>query len=570
MGWVHSIRNHGGLIFIDLRDYYGITQCVVNENNGSLMELVNKLKLESVIQVNGKVVKREEGTINKNLGTGEIEVLASNIVIDSPAEVLPFSVANDDNAGEEIRLKYRFLDLRREKMQKMLKLRSDAINFIRQKMLEHSFTEVQTPILTGSSPEGARDFLVPSRKHHGKFYALPQAPQIFKQLLMASGLNKYFQIAPCFRDEDARADRTAGEFYQLDFEMAFATQQDIFKIAEEVFYNLFVKFGNKKVTTAPFPIITYSESIQKYASDKPDLRNPIELFDATNIFKASGFSLFANLIAKGAKVNAIPAKGAAGQPRSFFDKLNDWARKEKQGGLGYIVFDKDNKGPIAGKLSEEELEAIKKLGNLQEGDAVFFVCGKGNEFIKFSGLARNKVAEELDLFEKDVFKLCWITEFPLFELSDDGKLEFSHNPFSMPIGGLEALKQQDPLQIKAYQYDAVCNGVEICSGAIRNHRLDIMHKVFEMAGYSKEEVNSKFNALTTAFMYGAPPHGGAAPGIDRILMLLSNTSNIRDIIAFPLNQAGEDLLMKAPSIIDEARLKELAIKVNLSEDKLKK
>lgn len=568
MGWIHSIRNHGGLIFLDIRDYYGITQCVVNEANPSLMEKASKIKLETVVSINGKVLKRAESTINSNISTGEIEILADEIVIDCPSDVIPFSIAVEDGAGEEIRLKYRFLDLRREKMQKMLKFRSNVTNFIRQKMLKEDFTEVQTPILTGSSPEGARDFLVPSRKHHGKFYALPQAPQIFKQLLMVGGLNKYFQIAPCFRDEDARADRTAGEFYQLDFEMSFVNQEDVLKVAENMFYSLFENFTNKKVTSSPFPIITYEDSIQKYASDKPDLRNPLEIFDATDIFKNSNFTLFANLITKGAKVNGIPAPLAAKQPRSFFDKLNDWAKKEKQGGLGYIVFDKEeNKGPIAGKLTKEELQNIQSSGNLQNGDAVFFVCGKGKEFIRFSGLARNKIAEELDLFEKDIFKMCFIVDFPLFELDDNGKLDFSHNPFSMPIGGIEALEKEDPLKIKAYQYDVVCNGVEVCSGAIRNHRLDIMYKVFEMAGYSKEDVENKFNAFITAFKYGAPPHGGAAFGIDRILMLLSDTANIRDIIAFPLNQSGEDLLMKAPSLVEQSRLNELAIKVNLKEHK---
>lgn len=569
MGWLHSIRNHGGLIFLDIRDYYGITQCVINEKNPNLIEQANKIKLETVVSISGKVLRRLEDTINPNIDTGEIEVLANKIIIESPAEVLPFSVSLDDGAGEEIRLKYRFLDLRREKMQKMLKFRSDAINFIRNKMLEADFTEVQTPILTGSSPEGARDFLVPSRKHYGKFYALPQAPQIFKQLLMVGGLNKYFQIAPCFRDEDARADRTAGEFYQLDFEMSFVKQEDVLKVAENMFYSLFSNFTNKKVTNIPFPIISYNDSIKKYATDKPDLRNPLEIFDATEMFKNSNFTLFANLIAKGAKVNAIPAPLAANQPRSFFDKLNDWAKKEKQGGLGYIIFDKDdNKGPIAGKLTTEELKNIQSSGKLQKGDAVFFVCGKGKEFIRFSGLARNKIAEELDLVEKDVFKMCFIVDFPLFELDDNGKLDFSHNPFSMPIGGMEALEKEDPLKINAYQYDVVCNGVEVCSGAIRNHRLDIMYKVFDMAGYSKEDVENKFNAFVAAFKYGAPPHGGAAFGIDRILMLLSETANIRDIIAFPLNQSGEDLLMKAPSEVEQSRLSELGIKIDLKKHKM--
>ncbi|MGV3278445.1 aspartate--tRNA ligase [Rickettsiales bacterium LUAb2] len=562
-GWIHSKRDHGGLVFIDLRDDYGVLQCVINENS-DLFKIVEKTRIESVITVEGKVVKRSDETINKDLLTGEIELHVVSINVESNSEVLPFLVATEDNAPEELRLKYRFLDLRREKLHNVVKLRSEVIFFIRQKMHELGFIEVQTPILTGSSPEGARDFLVPSRKQPGKFYALPQAPQIFKQLLMVSGFAKYFQIAPCFRDEDSRADRSPGEFYQLDFEMSFVTEEEVFKVAEEVLYEVFKKFSKYKVSDKPFPRIKYKDAISKYGSDKPDLRNPLELYDVTEEFKNSGFSLFANLINnKNAKVNAVPATGAAKEARSFYDKLNDWARKEGQGGLGYIIFSEgEAKGPIAGKLTASEINSIKSKGNLQDGDAVFFVCGTGNEFIRFSGLSRNKIAEELNLFEKDVFKFCLITDFPMYELDEaTGKIEFSHNPFSMPKGGIEVLDTTDPLEITAHQYDIVCNGVELSSGAIRNHKVDGMYKAFAIAGYSKEQVDTNFSSLINAFKYGAPPHGGSAPGIDRMLMLLTDSVNIREVVTFPLNQAGEDLLISAPSEIEDIKLKELGLKL---------
>lgn len=562
-GWIHSKRDHGGLIFIDLRDQYGITQCVV-DNSKSFFDDVEKLRVESVITVEGEVVKRDDEAVNKDLNTGEIEVKVDTLTIENNCEVLPFMVAAEDNAPEDLRLKYRFLDLRKKNSHNIIKLRSELIFFIRQKMTSLGFMEIQTPILTASSPEGARDFLVPSRKHAGKFYALPQAPQIFKQLLMVGGFDRYFQIAPCFRDEDTRADRASGDFYQLDFEMAFAEQDDIFEVAEEVLYDTFTKFSDYKVSSKPFPRITYEESIAKYASDKPDLRNPIELYDVTDVFENSNFSLFANLInQKGCKVNAIPAKNAAKEPRSFFDKLNNWARSEKQGGLGYIVFaENEAKGPVAGKLTQEELATIKQKGNLEDGDAVFFVCGTGSEYIRFSGLARNKIAEELDMFEKGVFKFCWIVDFPMYEKDEKtGKIDFSHNPFSMPQGGIETLKNKDPLQIKAYQYDIVCNGVELSSGAIRNHNVETMYKAFEIAGYSKDDVESKFSSLVNAFKFGAPPHGGSAPGIDRMIMLLTDSSSVREVMAFPLNQNGEDLLNGAPSEIAEDKLKEIHIKV---------
>lgn len=562
VGWVNSIRDHGGLVFVDLRDAFGVTQCVVNETRADLLSRVSDLRVESVVYISGKVVAREASTINSELATGEIEVVINDLTLDNLAEVLPFSVSTEDGAGEEIRLKYRFLDLRRASMQKMLTTRAKALQLIRETMIANDFTEVQTPLLTGSSPEGARDFLVPSRKHHGKFYALPQAPQIFKQLLMVAGLPKYYQIAPCFRDEDARADRTAGEFYQLDFEIAFAKQEDVFKVCENILTNLVQEFSDHVLTSAPFPIISYQESINKYGTDKPDLRNPLELFDATSVFKNSGFSLFTNLIAKGAQVKGIPAPGAAAQPRSFFDKLNEWARAQKQGGLGYIVFAPEvAKGPIASKLTEEEINQIKSLGNLQAGDAVFFACGQGSDFTRFVGLTRNEVAQSLNLFASKVFKALWVDRFPMFELNSEGKLDFSHNPFSMPRATLEELATSDPLSLEAYQYDLVCNGVELCSGAIRNHRLPMMYKIFELVGYTPQEVEEKFGALAKAFKYGSPPHGGAAIGLDRLLMLLLDTSNIRDVIAFPLSQNGEDQLLGAPTEVTPERLAELAIKI---------
>ncbi len=565
-GFVGRKRDHGGLIFIDLRDHFGYTQCVINVNT-SFFKLAEETRVESVITIIGKVIKRSDETINKNLSTGEIEIEVESFNLENPSLVLPFLVADEDNAPEDMRLKYRFLDLRRQKNQQTLILRSQVISYLRKQMESLGFLEMQTPILTASSPEGARDFLVPSRKHPGKFYALPQAPQQFKQLLMVSGFDKYFQIAPCFRDEDARADRTPGEFYQLDFEMAFATQDDIFKVLQEVMHSTFTKFANgKTVSSKIFPQIKYKDSMLKYGSDKPDLRNPIEMTITTEAFKDSDFSLFANLINKGAFVKAIPAPNSANQPRSFFDKLNDWARSEGQGGLGYIIFDNDGtaKGPIASKLNSERLELIKKTANVKNGDSVFFVCGSDLKTVKFSGLARNKIAKELDLYKKDVFEFCFIVDFPMYEINDDtGKIDFSHNPFSMPQGGMEALLNKDPLDIVAYQYDIVCNGIELSSGAIRNHKPDVMVKAFEIAGYTKDDVIERFGGMFSAFHYGAPPHGGSAPGVDRMVMLLADSENIREIIAFPLTQNGEDLMMHAPNTVLAKQLKELSIKIDI-------
>ena len=565
-GWIHRKRDHGSLIFIDLRDHYGITQCVIDQSNPSF-KLVEESRVESVITVVGKVIKRSEDTINSDLTTGYIEVLISDYLMENPSKVLPFMVADQDNAPEDIRLKYRFLDLRREHNHKNIIKRAQIISYLRRKMEHLGFLELQTPILTASSPEGARDFLVPSRKHPGKFYALPQAPQQFKQLFMTSGFDKYFQIAPCFRDEDARADRTPGEFYQLDFEMAFATQEDIFKVLDDVMYNTFKEFaGSKDVTPAPFPRIPYKESMLKYGSDKPDLRNPIEMIEVTEYFKGSDFSLFATLVEKGNFVRAIPAPSASSKARSFFDKLNDWAKGEGQGGLGYIIYDNDGnaKGPIASKLTQEQLDGIKNKANIKNGDSVFFVCGKDLKTIKFSGLARNRIAEELDICEKDIFKFCFIVDFPMYEMNEEtNKIDFSHNPFSMPQGGLEALMNKDPLDILAYQYDIVCNGIELSSGAVRNHKPEVMVKAFELSGYRKEDIVDRFSGMFNAFHYGAPPHGGSAPGVDRMVMLLTDSMNIREIIAFPLTQTGEDLMMSAPNTVDKKQLQELHISLNL-------
>jgi aspartyl-tRNA synthetase len=565
-GWIQRKRDHGSLIFIDLRDHFGVTQCVIDQEN-PFFKTIEETRIESVVILVGKVVNRSLDTINKDLATGEIEVVISDVVVESLAKVLPFLVADDDNSPEDIRLKYRFLDLRRQKNHANIVKRSQIISFLRKKMEGWGFLEMQTPILTASSPEGARDFLVPSRKHPGKFYALPQAPQQFKQLFMTAGFDKYFQIAPCFRDEDARADRTPGEFYQLDFEMAFATQEDIFTILEDVMYSTFSQFGEGKEVTKPnFPRITYKDSMLKYGSDKPDLRNPIEMVLVEEFFKNSEFSLFAKMIEKGAFVKAILAPNSADKPRSFFDKLNDWAKNEGQGGLGYIIYDKDGsvKGPIASKLTQDQLNGIKEKSKAKDGDSVFFVCGTDLKSVKFSGNARNKIAQELDLYEKDIYKFCFIIDFPMYEINEEtNKIDFSHNPFSMPQGGLEALINQNPLDIVAYQYDIVCNGFELSSGAIRNHKPELMIKAFEIAGYTKSEVETNFAGMINAFSYGAPPHGGSAPGIDRIVMLLTDSVNIREIIAFPLTQNGEDLMMNAPAQVKDKQLKELHIKLDL-------
>ena len=562
-GWVHRIRDHGNLLFVDLRDNFGFTQLVV-EADSTNFESVNSLKPESVITVTGVAEKRSSDTINTNILTGEIEVRIQNITIDSVADVLPFPVSGNHELPEELRLKYRFLDLRREALSKNIKLRSNIISSIRNRMVNQGFQEFQTPILTASSPEGARDYLVPSRIHTGKFYALPQAPQIFKQLIMVSGFDKYFQIAPCFRDEDARADRSPGEFYQLDVEMSFCTQEDVFQNLEPVLSGVFEEFSEgKAVTSSPFPQITYKDSMLKYGSDKPDLRNPIIIYDVSDEFRDSNFGIFAKIVAAGGVVRAIPAVGSANNPRSFFDKLNDWAREEGFGGLGYIMFnDDEGKGPIARNLESERSTAIRDQLGLTNGDSVFFVANLDEVLAsKFAGQVRNRVCDELGLLTKDAYEFCWIVDYPMYEKNvETGEVEFSHNPFSMPQGGMEALINKDPLDILAYQFDIVCNGVELSSGAIRNHRPEIMYKAFEIAGYSKEVVEEKFSSLLNAFKFGAPPHGGSAPGIDRIVMLLAGEPNIREVILFPMNQQAEDLMMGAPAEISEERYRELHLK----------
>ena len=568
-GWVHRKRDHGNLLFVDLRDHYGVTQCVLDISS-PVFQVLEKARPESVITVTGKVVSRSAETINPRLPTGEIEIQVAEIEIQSIADPLPIQVYGEQEYPEDMRLKYRFLDLRRENVHANMMLRSKVISYLRRAMQDQGFTEFQTPILTASSPEGARDYLVPSRIHPGKFYALPQAPQQFKQLLMVAGFDKYFQVAPCFRDEAGRADRSPGEFYQLDFEMSYCTQDDVFNAIEPVLEGVFNEFGKgRKVTPAPFPRIPYAESMLKYGSDKPDLRNPIIIADVTEPFRGSGFGLFAKLVDKGGVVRAIPAPGAAGQPRSWFDKLNEWARENGAGGLGYVQFAADGpKGPIAKNLEPERVAAIKAAANLQDGDAVFFACDKEDVAAKFAGLVRTKIANELDLLEKDVFKFCWTVDFPMYERNEEsGQIEFSHNPFSMPQGGMDALINQDPLTINAYQYDIVCNGVELSSGAIRNHRPDIMYKAFEIAGYSAAHVEEHFGGMLNAFKFGAPPHGGSAPGIDRIVMLLADEPNIREVILFPMNQQAQDLLMQAPAEVTPERLRELHIKLDLPKPK---
>lgn len=571
-GWIHSKRDHGGLLFIDLRDHFGITQIVIPANS-PLMNTAERLRVESVICITGMVVAREGETVNPKLPTGQIEIQAENLEIISEADVLPFQVTGNENYPEDLRLKYRYIDLRRERVHRNLMLRSNIIASLRHRMIEQGFTEFQTPILTASSPEGARDFLVPARLHPGKFYALPQAPQQFKQLAMVAGFDRYFQIAPCFRDEAARADRSPGEFYQLDFEMSFVTQEDVFETLEPVMEGIFKEFApTHTVSSAPFERIPYKQAMKEYGSDKPDLRNPLKLVDVSEAFKNSSFGLFAKIVEAGGEVRAVPAPGAGSFPRSFFDKLNKWAREEKAGGLGYIIFeDNGAKGPIAKNLDEERCEMIRLACHLKSGDAVFFVAGQGPDMVKFSGSVRTKIATELDLIEKNAFRFCWIVDFPMYEINEEtGLIDFSHNPFSMPQGGLEALINKNPLEINAYQYDIVCNGIELSSGAIRNHRPDIMIKAFEIAGYPEEEVEKRFGGMLNAFRYGAPPHGGAAPGIDRMVMLLMDEPNIREVILFPLNQQGEDLMMEAPAPISAERLKELSLTISLPKVAVKK
>ena len=567
-GWIHRKRDHGNLLFIDLRDHFGITQCVI-ENKDKNFKTLEKIKPESVLMVDGLVVKRSKETQNKDLKTGLIEVKIKSIKILSEAKDLPMPVFGEQDYPEDIRLKFRFIDLRRNEMHENIKLRSRVLSFIRSKMIQSNFLEFQTPILTASSPEGARDFLVPSRVHPGKFYALPQAPQQFKQMIMISGFDRYFQIAPCFRDEDGRADRSPGEHYQLDLEMSFVEQEDVLKTVEPIFYDLFKEFGKgKKINKTPFPRIKYEDSMKKYGTDKPDLRNPIEINDVTKIFESPDVKLkiFQDIIAKGGVVKAIPAFNTSSKPRSFFDGLNNWAISEGASGLAYITFEKKQnkivgKGPIAKFFSDKAITELIKNCKINEKDSVFFVCNKEKEATKFSGIARQKIGEELKLIDEKSYYFCWITDYPMYEYDEkEKKIDFSHNPFSMPQVDIKDFDKTDPLKILAYQYDLVCNGYELSSGAIRNHIPDYLFKVFNKVGYSKEMVEKNFSGMIKALSYGAPPHGGMAPGIDRIVMLLANEKNIREVTLFPLNQNAEDLLMEAPSEATEKQLKELNIK----------
>jgi aspartyl-tRNA synthetase len=562
-GWVHRKRDHGNLLFVDLRDHFGITQCVVDVSS-AIFPAVEELRLESVICVTGDIVRRSDETINSTLPTGEVELSIKEIEVLATADPLPLQVNSDEDYGEEVRLRYRFLDLRRERIHRNITLRSQVIADIRRRMVEQGFTEFQTPILTSTSPEGARDFLVPSRIHPGHFYALPQAPQQFKQLIMVAGFDRYFQIAPCFRDEDARADRSPGEFYQLDVEMSFVTQDDVFAALEPVLQGIFEQFGGgKSVTQAPFPRIPYDESMQKYGNDKPDLRNPIEMSDITDTFRGSGFKIFAGMIEKdeAVRVWAIPAPG--GGSRAFCDRMNSWAQKEGQPGLGYIFFrDGEGAGPVAKNIGEERTEALRAQLDLKDGDAVFFVAGVPKTFAAFAGQARTQVGEQLKLIDENRFDFCWIVDYPMYEFDEKTrKIEFSHNPFSMPQGGLEALETMDPLDVKAYQYDIVCNGIELSSGAIRNHLPEIMYKAFDIAGYGREELETRFSGMLNALKFGAPPHGGSAPGIDRIVMLLAGEQNIREVTMFPMTQQAQDLMMAAPAEVTQDRLEELHIRV---------
>jgi aspartyl-tRNA synthetase len=561
-GWVHRKRDHGGVLFIDLRDHHGITQVVADVDSAAL-PVLEGLRAESVVTIDGTVKARAAGTTNANLPTGEIEVFANSVTVQSAAQELPMPVAGDAEYPEDIRLRYRFLDLRRERLHANIVLRSQVISSIRRRMIEQDFTEFQTPILTASSPEGARDYLVPSRVHPGKFYALPQAPQMFKQLIMVAGFDRYFQIAPCFRDEDARADRSPGEFYQLDFEMSFVTQDDVFAAIEPVLHGVFEEFAKgRQVSAAPFPRIPYRESMLKYGSDKPDLRNPIVITDVSRHFEGSGFGLFARMVEGGNVVRAIPAPNTADKSRKFFDDMNEWARAEGHAGLGYIT-QKNGElgGPIAKNHGEEATRKLVAELGLGPDDGIFFAAGKEGQAAKLAGAARTRVGEQLGLIDKNKFEFCWIVDFPMFEYDEEAKeVDFSHNPFSMPQGEMEALETKDPLDILAYQYDIVCNGVELSSGAIRNHRPEIMYKAFEIAGYSQADVDTNFAGMINAFKFGAPPHGGSAPGIDRIVMLLADEPNIREVILFPMNQKAEDLMMNAPSQVSLKQLRELHIR----------
>jgi aspartyl-tRNA synthetase len=561
-GWIFRKRDHGGILFVDLRDHYGQTQIVIHPSR-SFFELLTHMKLESVMTIVGRVTMRDAATINLDLPTGAVEVVADECIEQSVSDQTPIYLAGDEDTAEEIRLKYRFLDLRRASLHQNILLRSRVIAHLRQKMTALGFNEFQTPILTCSSPEGARDYLVPSRVHPGKFYALPQAPQLFKQLLMVAGFDRYFQIAPCFRDEDARADRSPGEFYQLDMEMSFVTQEDIFQVVEDVLYSTFTTFSKLAVDAAPWRRIPYREAMLKYGSDKPDLRIPIEMRDVTEIFRHAGFNAFAGAIKSGAVVRAIPVRAIKTQPRSFFDKLVEHAKSLGSKGLAYLIWDGELiKGPIQKFLKKEELDALAAVAEMKDGDVMFFVCDEPGKAAKIAGDIRSKLGRDLDIIEKDVFRFCWIVDFPMYELDPEtNAIAFSHNPFSMPQGGMEALEKTPPLDILAYQYDVVCNGVELSSGAIRNHRPDIMFKAFAIAGYKQEDVEAKFSGLLNAFQYGAPPHGGIAPGVDRIVMLLAGADNIREVIAFPMNQKAQDLMMGAPSAVTEKQLRELHIQL---------
>ncbi len=571
-GWLHRKRDHGNLLFVDLRDHFGLTQCVI-ENKNEFFPLLEKIRPESVLNITGKVVKREKGTENLELSSGKIEIDIQLVKILSEANELPMPVFGEHDYPEEIRLKYRFLDLRREEMHKNIILRSKIISFIRSEMIKLGFLEYQTPILTSSSPEGARDFLVPSRLNPGKFYALPQAPQQFKQLIMVSGFDKYFQIAPCFRDEDARADRSPGEFYQLDIEMSFVEQEDIFLVVEKLMVNLFKKFSSKKMKYEKFPKIPYQESMQKYGTDKPDLRNPLLIYDITNIFSRDDvkFDIFKKLVKSGSKSRCIVTKNTKDKPRSFFDNIDKWAKEQGASGLAYFTIEKDKKiigkGPVGKFFSEDSLKEIMKICDAEIGDSIFLACGKVNEVEKILSIARDKIAKDLSLINEDQFAFCWIVDYPMYELDEETKkIKFSHNPFSMPQGDLDKLDFGNPLGIKAFQYDIVCNGVELSSGAIRNHIPEIMYKLFSIAGYDKKKVEEKFSGMINALSYGAPPHGGIAPGLDRIVMLLANEKNIREVTLFPMNQNAQDLMMKAPSEVDGKQLKELGIKTDIKKN----
>ena len=571
-GWLHRKRDHGNLLFIDLRDHYGITQCVI-ENNNEFFPVLEKSKPESVLKIRGKVVKRSSVTENLDLKTGKIEISIISVEVLSDAKELPMPVFGEQNYPEEIRLKYRFLDLRREEMHNNIILRSKVISFIRSEMIKLGFLEYQTPILTSSSPEGARDFLVPSRLNPGKFYALPQAPQQFKQLIMVSGFDKYFQIAPCFRDEDARADRSPGEFYQLDLEMSFVEQEDVFNVVEKLMVNLFKKFSSKKILNEKFPRIPFQEALNRYGTDKPDLRNPLIIQDITSLFTREDikFDIFKKLVKAGAIAKAIITKNTKDKPRSFFDNIDKWAKEQGGSGLAYFTLEKDKeikgKGPVGKFFSENSLKELMKNCNAEIGDSVFLACGKKNEIEKILSIARDKIARDLNLINNNQFAFCWITDYPMYELDENSKkIVFSHNPFSMPQGDIKNLNFNKPLEIKAYQYDIVCNGVELSSGAIRNHIPELMYKLFSVAGYDKDEVNEKFSGMINAFSYGAPPHGGIAPGIDRIVMLLAGSENIREVTLFPMNQNAQDLMMQAPSEVEEIQLKELSIKKDLKKN----